>query len=252
MINNSIQIELCSASADVQTNYNTDCIFYLPNLNISSEHEIYISVQHASIPYTFYQINSSNNTLKYSFLNSDQNVYTINITPGNYNVNELITFLNTSFTNIVVSYNVKTNKLTFSNNTNTNFQFLNASTCLTLFGFSSYSIVSTGYSLTSTNSINLCPVSCICVLTNFKTKSFMCMKGLKNFDQSLLCTIPVNVNRNGIIIYENNNNFKSNLYTNVINAINIKLCDMFGNLLNLNGCDWEMTIQLDIINFSES
>ena len=47
----------------------------------------------------------------------------------------------------------------------------------------------------------------------------------------------------------NTTNFRNNLYTNVINTICLKLIDQNNNVINLNGCHWSITLQLDVVNF---
>lgn len=242
-----IQIHLNSQNADIIQNYNSDAIFYLPNLNISTQHEIYLSVQSCSIPYSFYQINNTNNLLKYT-INGSSNIYNITIPQGNYNINELITYLNSNMTGFNVVYNVQQNTITITNTNNLNWQFMSASTCFPL-GFL-YPSYSSNFSITS-NTINLSPINYINILCNYKTKSFIKISNLTNPDFNLLCSFPIEVNRNNLIIYKNKNNIKCNTYTNNLNQIEIKITDNNGNLLNLNGGEWDMTIQFDIINFTE-
>jgi hypothetical protein len=242
----SIQIYLNSLNADIIQNINTDATFYLPNLNISNQHEIYISVQSCSIPYSFYQINTTNNFIKYT-INGFQDIYDLYIPVGNYNINELITFLNSNMSGFTTTYNVKQNNITITNNNNYNWQFMSASTALILgFNYPSYS---TNYSITS-NNINLNPISYINILTNYKTKSFIKKIGVNNPDFNLLCSFPIEINRNGIIIYKNINNLKINTYTNNLNQLQIKITDNYGNLINLNGSNWDLIIQFDIIKFT--
>ena len=60
----------------------------------------------------------------------------------------------------------------------------------------------------------------------------------------------VNASPNSNIVYENNGSvFTSNLFSNILNDIVIKIVDQDNNILNLNGLDWSITIQLDIIDF---
>ena len=243
----SIQIHLNSENADIIQNYNTDASFFLPNLNINSQHEIYLSVQNATIPYSFYQINSTNNFIKYT-INGFSDIYNLYIPYGNYNINEIISFLNSNMTGFISSYNVKQNNITITNSNNYNWQFMSASTCSCLgFSYPSYSL---NYSITS-SCVNLNPISYINILSNYKTKSFIKKVGISNPDFNLLCSFPIEVNRNSLIIYNNKNNFKTNTYTNNLNQLQIKITDNNGNLLNLNGLNWELTIQFDIIKFTE-
>ena len=95
-----IQIHLNSKFATkFNNNHYSDVDFVLPVIEAQSQHTIYISVLHAVIPYSFYNINSTNNVLYFYEHTSDPPVTTIlNIPFGNYNANNsphisLITFL---------------------------------------------------------------------------------------------------------------------------------------------------------------
>ena len=53
-----------------------------------------------------------------------------------------------------------------------------------------------------------------------------------------------------MITHNNYNHFRTNLFANQICCIKIKLTDEFGNLLNLNGCHYSLTLQLDVEQFT--
>jgi len=61
-----LQIHLNSRNADIyHNNMFSDSEWYLPIIEVPLQYTIYISVQHAVIPYSFYNINDSNNILNY-------------------------------------------------------------------------------------------------------------------------------------------------------------------------------------------
>jgi len=238
----SFQIYLNSTNADNINNniYN----FILPNLEIADENYIYLSVQYASIPYSFYNINTINNVLIYT-LNLVN--YTVTITPGNYNITQLVTFLKSNMSGFTISYNSITNKMTFSHSTY-NFTFLSTSTCQEILGFkTNTNYTSTTLSLISLNCVSLIPIKCINIVSNLLTYNIN--KSNPN-NQSILCCMPITTQPNSIIEYKNNNNFRSNLFINQISNITIKLTDQNNNILNLNGLDFFLTIQLDIEKFN--
>ena len=71
------QIHLNSRYADSYNKISIrDCNFYLPNIDTPNDNQIYVSIQQANIAHSFYNINSSNNYLKYSF-NNDQVLRTL-------------------------------------------------------------------------------------------------------------------------------------------------------------------------------
>jgi hypothetical protein len=56
----------------------------------------------------------------------------------------------------------------------------------------------------------------------------------------------------GIILYTNTNNFKNIIYNDFLNGIDINLTDENNILLDFNGVDWFLTIQIDeYLNYDE-
>ena len=53
----SMQIFLNSKNADRYNNGTSDVDFYLKNLEVLSQYYIHLSVKHAVIPYSFYNVN---------------------------------------------------------------------------------------------------------------------------------------------------------------------------------------------------
>jgi len=249
----SIQIHLNSRFA---TSYNdnnlSDCNFLLPIIEIPSQHTIMLSVQHAVIPYSFYNINSKNNVITIQEIVDATTTITntLYISVGNYNAYQLASYLGTLFPNnrMTVTYDSIKNKFTFINSTY-NFKFLTAySTSQELLGLSTNDLYNTSalLSLTSKNLINLSPTRCICLATNLQTG---CINNNLQNEQNLLCSIPVNTQPYSIIEYKNTNNFKVNLHNNVFNSVSIKLVDDTGRAVDLNNQFFSLTLQLDIMNF---
>ena len=242
----SIQIYINSRSADKFVDNNiSNAQYILPNINVPDGYQIYLSLQKASIPYSFYNINLNNNTLTVFY---DNQVNVIPIPEGNYNINTLVTELKSSLPNFVITYSSLTNKITFQYSSN--FSFYASSTILPILGFNENTQYnSSGFTLRSVHCCNLLNVKCINVVTNLTTYNIN--KAFSNV-QSILASIPVNCQPYSIIQYENNNNFRSNIYTNNLSMLNIQLVnDSDGSLIDLNGVHYSMTIQLDIINFKE-
>jgi hypothetical protein len=240
----SIQIYLHSANADKYYNNSvSDCEFLLPPIEIPDGFHIYLSVQNVSIPYSFYNINSSTNKLSYTLNNS---VIILTLINGNYNITQLVTYLTSIMSNFTITYNIITNKLTFVHSTY-DFTFNNASTCLLMLGFTSLiSYTSSSLSLISVNCVNIQSIKRINLASNLITYNIN--KSTTN-NYSILCSVPVNKPSFSVIEYNNLNNFRTNLFINNISTIKIKLIDENGNLIDLNGCHFCVTIQLDIESF---
>ena len=246
----SMQIHLNSKFADNYINNSySNCEFFLPVIEIPPQHHIYISCVLANIPYSFYNIDTNNNKLSYNIV-VGASYETINIDVGNYNIYQLITFLQTN-TPFTFSYSSITNKLTITHPTS-DFSFDSSnSTALELLGFkttdSLLSLSSYNLSLTSIYCVNLQSKHCICVQVNYQTGNINVSNKLSN---NILASIPISGAPYSMITYRNSNaGFRSNLYTNSLGYLNVKLIDQNNNLINFNGCHWTLTLQLDIKNF---
>ena len=130
----NFQLHLSSNFADkIYSNNNADAEFYLPLIEIPSQYHLHVNVVHASIPFTFYNVNSSNNVLNYTV---ETTGYSLIIPQGNYSANTMKAYLSLNLQNFTITYNPTTNKFLFVNAQNNNFSFESTSTCLGLLGFS--------------------------------------------------------------------------------------------------------------------
>ena len=69
---------------------------------------------------------------------------------------------------------------------------------------------------------------------------------------TILASIPINAPPYSIINYNNYSlTNKVNLYSNIFSSINIKLLDQDNNLINLNYQNYSLTLQFDIVKFTE-
>lgn len=255
MDNETIQIHLNSKYATSYNNGSTsDCNFTLPNIEVADGYYIHLSVQSCVIPYSFYNIDSTNNSLFYQEIIVDGNgaqtgttntqIYIAN---GNYNANQLASYLSSNLPRTTVTYSTITGKYTFINSTNNFIIKSQFSTCLNLLGCSTNDLYNTSAlkQLVSFTPANLSPRQCICVSSNLQTGNINNQLGS---NRSIICSIPITTSPFSLITYTNNGS-KFNLYTNFINNITLKLTDQSGVSLNLNGQYFSMTLQLDIIKF---
>jgi hypothetical protein len=51
-----------------------------------------------------------------------------------------------------------------------------------------------------------------------------------------------------MITYENQQ-YKTNLNSNIFNSVIINIMDQDGNYINFNGIHWSITLQLEIVNY---
>ena len=241
----SIQIYLNSQSADKSFYGAADCEYNLPLIEIPDGFHIYLSVVSCLIPYSFYNINNRNNVLQYSF--DGITINTLSIPIGNYNVNSLLSVLKSNLVAFTITYDNIKNKFTFTHPTN-NFMFMSSSTCLQILGFNNNETISSViFSLTSVNCVNVYTIRTVQVNSNLI--AYNINKVQKN-NFCILCSVPITCTPFSIIEYINRTNFKTNLFLNRISNIKIKLTDDNGNLIDLNGCHYSLTLQLDVISFT--
>ncbi len=250
-MNDFIHIHLNSTNAIKFYNgtYNSQVEFSLPLLDLPSEYTIYLSVCHVAIPYSFYNINSSNNFLVYSVLGQ---IYTLSIPVGNYTTNNLLSTLKNLFINTFsISYSSITNQLTFTNNQDFIFYYNSTdpitlqSTCFGILGFSLNYQYSSNKTLVSNTMVNLSSVRCLCICSQFQTQNISTIALNK---RNILCSIPIHVSPFTMITYENQG-YKTNLNSNIFNSVIINIMDQDGNYINFNGIHWSITLQLEIVNY---
>ena len=236
----SLQINLNSKFASKYINdSHCNCVFDLPNVLIPNQHHVHISVVN---PYSLYNINLSNNILIYIVNGSS---YTLNIPIGNYNSIQLATYLTQNMPNMECTYNIIPNTFTFTHS-DQDFILTGISSCLKTMGFENTNTSSVSHTLSSSFCANLQSVQCIHIKSNFITGN---INSSNIYVQDTLCSIPVNSPPNTNIVYNNTNNFTSNMYSNILNDIVIKIVNQDNVILALNGLDWSITLQLDIVDF---
>ena len=250
MSHDSIQIHLNSKYATTYNdNHWSDCDFNTNLIQIDDRYSIHLSVINASIPYSFYNINSTNNTLFYQELTSPTVTNTtVYINYGNYSAYQLATYLSNNLPNTVVSYDSIINKFTFNNTVN-DFKILTQfTTCQNLIGLSTNDIYNTsiGKNLTLFKQINLAKNQMIKIATNYNSGS---ISNLNDNDMKVLSSFPVSSSPYSLITYTNNDKYKIDLNNNTFNSINIKLLNQDELPLELNQQFFSLTLQLDFVNF---
>jgi len=247
MQNESLQIYINSRYATETINNNTaNCVYYLPVIEIPDGHHIYLSLQSASIPYSFYSISANDNTFIWGLVSGPINTYYVQ--PGNYTITQLIDVIQTAVgANYTITFSAITSKLLITHSTS-NF-IIYASTINHILGFSKTSnTTSTANLLYGRDCVNLNQIRAINVEVNFPTYN---VNVAQPYNQNILATIPIFVAPFSIITYTNANNFRTNLYVNKLDQIQIRLLDNEGRLIDMNGIQYQMTMQLDCIKFTD-
>ena len=246
IIEDNILFSMSSDSAVVKLNgeKNSRMVFNIPNMihmtpNIT---DIWFSVNSAVIPSSFYNINSSNNKIKIGST-------IFSITEGNYNINDLITTINTQTNTALLmlfSYNSITNKTTVTNNGGTSQVItLSASTLLWVLGFErQYTItLTTLTSSTSPNCVNLLNIPRLFIRSsaidagNYSDETE---------SQDVLAVIPNTACINGVIHYTNFNGIKHLVELQNLSNFDIFITDDDRNEIDFNGVPVFFTINITL------
>lgn len=251
---NSI-IHLDSQYADFYYNSKSDssyyshCYFEIPVISVSDGYNIYYRLINFQCPYTFYQINSSNNRLNYT-LKSPDVIYDKYIPEGNYNVNDLISWFETE-TDLNATYNKNTMKITLTHPTQ-NFSINSLSTCNNIIGFPTSTqdpigqyLNSQAFLLEAPYVVNMNPIKHICLSTNITSQNFITHK---SSNLNVLACININDALAGdIISYDNIHTFYNNTFKNNITYLEVKVTDNNMNILDLNGHAFSLTLELAFV-----
>ena len=246
----SIQIYLNSKYSSSKPNGDTgDCIFQIPMLEMPDGYYVYISLQQAVIPYSFYSINARNNY--FHIVDASLNDFAFTVEEGNYNINQMIAALLAELgSGWTITYSQITNKIRITNTDNIEFSVKADGTLNHALGFMEDTDTSSvGYILNSTHGINLNQIRAINVeLANIPCSTINTAQPL---NQNIISTLPVASAPYGMIFYENQNGFRVNMYSSQINRIHIRLLDNLGQLIEMNNVNWQMTLQIDIVSFRD-
>jgi len=214
----------------------------------SSIRNVYVSVQNAQFPYSFYNINVYNNLLK---LSVDANpAVTLTLTRGNYNATTLITEIQTQLTSagitsITLSISSITGLLTFTKTSGSFILYSSGSTCFKVLGFDP----STNYSSVASVIIAPYPLN---LLGTLKLRIASYELSINSIDSSvsgnlnILASIPINAGNFGLIMYDNTSNIVSQLNTRTLDGFDLEIIDDDGNLINFNNTYWTISLLLII------
>ena len=221
--------------------FNSQIQVTLPNLtfHLDNIQNAYLSVVHCEIPNSFYILNYTNNQF---VLNS----VTYTLTRGNYNVNTFITMILTIIpAGYGMTYNSATTKFTMTHTT-TNFT-INcssiASTVNSIMGLGSINLTSAGLTLTMPNVVNFIPLQRINFRSNYF--NFGCYNTVDG-SSDIFLPLQNNAGQNSVINYINQTQHKFLIQDRSITTFVITVTNDNNQLINFNGVQWLMTIQIDV------
>jgi len=169
----------------------------------------------------------------------------ITIPQGNYNTSSLRTYLLSVMTGFTITYSSLNNAFSFTHSTS-DFSFKSSSTCMEILGFEeNVPHNSTTKIMTSTYCINLFTIRNIYIQS-----SNLMLSNINNAtpnNSCILCSIPLTTGQFSIVNYSNTNNVQSRIDSlRNFSSLHISLTDQDGDILDLNGCHFSLTLQIDI------
>lgn len=219
---------------------------------------ISFSVKDVLIPYTFYPINSTNNTL-ITTRTGNPALITSTITPGNYNLTQFLVALKNaldlegSFT-YTVTANPITNKISIAQNVGS-FSVLSTGTMNRIVGFSTIDNTAAANPVIAPNIYNLSGINTIYIYSNELTKFDTRVKTSGSGDSGLLLAVDISDASFGQNIYRHYEHMSFDYHGHSEANIDITLKDYYGNYLGgdtgLNGQDISINIQYHTLSTND-
>ena len=242
---------LITISSDSATLYNngdflSDMYFKFDGMLKDEDDIIYsqISIHTAQIPISFYIVNVYNNKFVYKY--STNSITTVYFDVGNYNANTFLTYFNSVIPNVVLVFNKINGKFTISSNNS--LIIYPDSTCYKLLGLKAgitYSDTTSPYIIQPPFPCQFQGISRIKINSN--ELSGYSMDSATGSYSPLIDCITVNSSAFGVILFQNVINLKTPLRNHTLNGFDIQFMDDDNNLINFNGCEWNLTLELNII-----
>jgi hypothetical protein len=242
-------INLNSANAQLNNgSFLSDVKFNFANV-LTNESEIqYVTcgVLNAQIPVSFYTINYTNYLLNFSVDSGP--IIPLLVTRGNYNSYSLITELIAQFATFGYTFTITTSKITGIMTfvcSGHSFVFYGTSTLFPIIGF----VSGTNYNSSSSSLTAIYPLNLLGIKRLKINSSALSTNTYDSYGMSIssnIASIPVNVASFGLIDYVNNSNAFPKLKAEIITYVDIQIYDENNNLINFNGINWTLTIQLNI------
>ena len=235
----------------LQDGFNTDFSVQLQQaITCTQEQEIHISLSSLEIPASFYNISSNleNNTFVFNLGFADE---TITITDGFYDVDQLVNAFNTNsdFSDaFTMSYNDITGKITINNYISSNatikWELSNINKELGWDENESNQTVNAGTSISSTYVVNLATVHSLYIKGNFSSTN---VQSTRQGSSATIQKVSCDVNSQGIIYLNNSDHIQKTITSsNVIDLIKVKVTDQNDRVIQLNNCNYEMSMLFQI------
>lgn len=215
----------------------------------SREWQLTCTVVHVAIPLTHWVITEDNRLLHLvhelvdpvtgAVTDDDDYIF---LPMGNYSIDALVMFINSSLTghNVAVTYSENTNMLEF-NGAETQFRVGSATTCGKLLGLEPGQS-SVGYDMTGERGVDLSGTGCFYVCSSVRTRN----RDPVNLGYSrILAKVPVTKAHNGLERYEAPLT-TFGIWDRHISGLSIDILDDDMMPVVFHGGDWSITLEFDV------
>ena len=259
-------------------------VWNLENGLMLSDPANYFAVQIMSVelPFSFNTLDTPNNTVGYTLVTSGDSVInatgTLTLTPGSYNITQLLAELSTRITAMLTAngmplielptfaftYSAQTGKATLgfgalpiTNTLSLTLEWANSDILAEYFGFyfdtntvlsysSPGSVSSTNF--VSPNNVNVSPITSLALRSNTlnqTTNNIECLVEQRMSQSDILLKIPVTVPANSWIFYENIGNFSVDLRNQSIDQLQFYLTHLTYDPIYLDGVHFKITLKIE-------
>lgn len=212
-------------------------VFDLPALitNDDSTSYIYVSVESANVPVSFYAITSYNNTLVVNFI-----TYTIPV--GDYTITTMLPVLTTLLAAYAptITYNYTTRKITFYSAYAISIQ---PSTCSKVLGLGTGTLYQSGLYIYAPHCVSFLPPQRV----SFRS-SLLHTGGVNSYDQSCntLLSLPTSAAAGGVICFSGTTT-RFLIDREYLGQLDLTVCDEYGNILDFNDVPWILSVRVESV-----
>ena len=228
------------------TTKNSDVVFRLSRaIHKPKDTNLCVKVQQFLFPVSFYNVNSTNNTLEYYV--DDVAQTDITIPEGNYTSATLTAELETQLGgDFSVSYDEETMKFHIAHDS-LQFLFIKESTCFSLLGLTEGQDHQSDlilFILISEYPVNLTYTNCLYI--SIPNLSINNLNGNTGQRTPVIACIPIDVEAGEIVVYTNDAGLSSYTQEEIINEFHLRIYDEDQTtLIDFVNQDWFMTLQID-------
>ena len=218
-------------TSDLQINLNT-------TIGSSGNVDIHLSFVNAEIPHTWYNVSEQ---LQNNLLSID-GVSTA-ITEANYDIFTLLDAINAASLPFTATFSDLTSRVSLEN-TDISDHTLDASGLARVLGFPTTTTITAGQSVTAPGVVNLATIHAIYLHSDLAVANVISTKN-NNFE-SIIGKVPVGTEPGDSIVYDPDVPWVSRLDARSIASFRLSLRDQNGKLIQLNGCNFELSLTFEI------